>query len=681
MTGSMSVAITSQDELTEWLEHKPREWALVIAVRAALRVLPIALDPEEYIDGIVRSRFALTVFRAIAISSGASTIPTDDIAAAYAASAADTYAAAAADTYPASTSGARAGAAAESASAAAYATAFACASANAAYGVANAAALAVAHAADAAGYTNAAADAFAADSAAAAASVAIWQSISNDLSALENGIGLNELFSQPLWQERPDWFDQSWDNAKRWMSRNKDGFQIWREWYLGRLEGTAHTFAGFDQEAEREFFTRLFAQDDDWWDREPAEVNRDIAGWVEELRKTKDSVGFFISYASENEAAAREVAEVLDELGKSYLVQYRDFAQQNFVNAMNDAMRRSSRLIALYSPDYIGSDHCNAEWNYFYNRDPSSAQRRILAFKLESGDLKPLMEQIVYRDLSTLRMAERKDAIREWIGWEPPNATRESVVNAVTANLSPRIVENEPGQLDTGPDPVFDKPEYPAELARALGALRMILNLVREDSNNLPTMMQRSLSHYDEEFTRGGANSSWGGLDRLISIITDGLANVSGEEFSPGQKKALEELIAAHKECMASLKNADIQKRDLAAIPVKAADREAIDDLVSKLKDFFAQLSNLGATSERLDKHVDDLIEQGRDFAFDAGVPDADQKPQNAKRRYLLYIGGVGIAALHAAGSMASISSAPAAQQIITAGQQLVEAFFRIVGL
>ncbi|MEL7319351.1 MAG: hypothetical protein AAFN04_12020 [Pseudomonadota bacterium] len=88
-----------------------------------------------------------------------------------------------------------------------------------------------------------------------------------------------------FWDKRPDWFEVVWGRAAKWLSRPEDGFEIWREWYYGRLEGLSHAFADFDDEADEEFFRWIGEQDDDWWKREPREVNADIKAKVEELRK------------------------------------------------------------------------------------------------------------------------------------------------------------------------------------------------------------------------------------------------------------------------------------------------------------------------------------------------------------------------------------------------------------
>lgn len=656
----MGIEIASGQQLEAWLEEKPREWSHVIAVRAALRALPLTCDPVEFTDRTVDPYLPLVVFRVSAISSGAAKIPPDGIGLA-------------------------------AALAAAHNAAFAAARAADLTPAANAAVRAVTHAADAA-YAYAAdvdvhyaADAgFATDAAYAAADAAaltdFWQVVEGDCQALEGDSEPEKLLLLHLWPYAPEWWCTSWDAARRWLSRPEYGFEIWREWYYGRLEGLPHVFAGFSDEADRRFYGQILEYDDGWWSRDPAEVNADIKALVESLRKPKDAVDFFISYASEDEATARAVAAVLDDLGHSCIVQYRDFAQGNWINQMDAAMERAERLIPLYSQHYVGSDHCKTEWNHFYNLDPSAAERRIVAFRLDHADLKPMMDQIVYKDLTTVPRAEREQAMRDWIAWEPLPVTRENVAKTVTTHLDPGVIENEKGQLDTTPDPDLNTPEIPAELARAMDELRMMLNLVRQSERNLSRMMQHSLKLYDDHFTERGKDSSWGGLDRYIAVLTDGMLSMSSGELRE-EKAALEQLIAAHGKCMAALRNVEGQLRELANIPLEKADQAAIDDLIDKLAEVTGKARELGATTQEYDQHAQNLIDQGRDFTFEAGAPDADAKPDNARKRFLRYVGGFAIATVTLLGSLASIRSAPETQQLLAAGERLVQAFFRMVGL
>ncbi len=235
----MAVEITSREELQAWLEDKPREWAQVIALRGALRVLPMVADPENREVTSKRPELTFSSLRALAVSSVAAKVPTDDTVRA---------------------------AAAAAARAAAYNPAYAAAAA-----------------ARAAAYYPASAAA-----AAAAARAAAWEQVSADCTDLES-MTPEALLSKPLWNTRPDWFQHTWGRASQWLSRPEDNFEIWREWYYGRLEGLPHAFADFDDEADEAFYRWIIEQTDDWWKREPREVNADIRDFVDGLRRPKTS--------------------------------------------------------------------------------------------------------------------------------------------------------------------------------------------------------------------------------------------------------------------------------------------------------------------------------------------------------------------------------------------------------
>ncbi len=261
----MAVEITSREELEAWLEDKPREWAQVIAARAAFRVLPIAIDPEAYKMRAIDPRVALAVCRAISVSLGAARIPSNGFAS---------------------------DAAANASGNAEYVFRYAQATADYANSPGDASAAISAFwsvvSASSTGHTKANADTIAAQAVSLAAeatdAAAIWGSSSTDLNALESGINITELLNQPVWGERPDWFVKNWGNVVRWMSRKVDGFEIWREWYYGRLEGLPHAFADFDDQADTAFCKQILKYDDDWWSRPPAEVNADITALVDGLR-------------------------------------------------------------------------------------------------------------------------------------------------------------------------------------------------------------------------------------------------------------------------------------------------------------------------------------------------------------------------------------------------------------
>ncbi len=653
----MSVEITSREELEAWLDGKPREWMSSIACRSALREFPHVADPSKWGASGVNANVALAVFRCVALAIYIDADPLKRAAARF--SAAENI----------NTQMVRAPhnrRALESAFSAKDAILSA---------ASNHRPFVLKH---------------------AVASISLnshfyshhgdesdlaWANVSSDCDAFQDGVEPAALKTRQLFAARPSTFEKSWASASRWLSRPEDGFSIWREWYYGRLEGLTHAFARFDDQADTEFYEEILKHSKNFWSRSPAKVNADITALVDSLRKPKDAVAYFISYTSKDEPAAREVADVLDELGKSYIVQYRDFKQRDFAVAMNDALSRSERIIPLYSKGYVRSDHCLTEWNHYYKLDPSFEDRKVVGFLLEPTDFPPLMDRVNYQSLMDLTGARRRIAIREWIDPSIPRTTRDWVRGVLMSTISPQIVHDNDNRLVLAPNPVFDEPEFPAELASALVELRMLLDLVRDQTFNLSSFMQRALRRYDETIEDAGADAHWGALDRMMAIVSDGLEQMREEEFSPGQRSTLSQIIAAHNNCMTSLRDPDLRARDTASIPAVNGDAADLSALVKGLEEISVELKNDDRTSEEFDAHVGDFINEGREFEYEASSMKEGDKASWAMRRYVLNVGGFGFGLLTALGSLASISATPAGRAALAAAQKLVDDFYRIIGL
>jgi hypothetical protein len=663
---AMAVSVSSREELEAWLENKPREWAQVIAPRAALRVLPLCCDPDLFRDRNVDPRLPMAVLRASTISSGAHDATPDDIAyAEFAQSAgrAANAAGAVAEAYG-SAAAAYAAAATGTTAYAAAAEAYA-ATGTAAY--ADAAATAAAYAATG---TAAYAD--------AAAYAAVWRIIQSDCQSLDEGVTPEKLLRLHLWPEAPDWWSEAWDRARRWLSRPEDGFEIWREWYYGRIEGLPHAFGDFDDEADTAFYRWIVQQDDEWWSREPREVNADIKAKVDGLRAPphQPKADFFISYAEGDEAILAQLLHALEALGKTSITPYRGGSDLVYP----DASEGAERFIALYSENYMRSQACQTEWMQAYLLDVETVEKRMIAFRFDHADLKPLMNGLSFHDLSRVPPARRKDAMAKWVEWKPLPLSRDNVEQTLTKVLDPAVIATKDGKLDTVPDPVLNRAELPSELANAMNALRLMLDLARLGERNLSSMMQGALRLYDDHFTQRGKDSSWGGLDRYMTVLAEGAADLSGGEMRE-EKAALEQLVAAHGQCMDALGSLDEQMRELANVPIGNADQQAIDGLIDALRDFRDQTQEHEASTEDYDQQITALVDQGRDFAFEAGKPDADVRPDIARKRFLRYVGGFGIKTLSILGSLASIRSTDEAESLARYAKKVVDKFFEMIGL
>ena len=73
------VSIGNETQLRNWLNGKPKEFAQVIAMRAALRILPVAGRsvelPDDQLEQFQKLRLMLTTFRALFISWAARVYP------------------------------------------------------------------------------------------------------------------------------------------------------------------------------------------------------------------------------------------------------------------------------------------------------------------------------------------------------------------------------------------------------------------------------------------------------------------------------------------------------------------------------------------------------------------------------------------------------------------------------
>lgn len=387
---------SDRKQVRRWLAAKPREVAVVFAARAALRATPLLADllgPRG--GGAARAGrdIVLPLFRAMAAPWVAGRYhPTHGAGAAAraAAYASDAARDAASDTDAVS----YVKAAVEAARAAAYA-------AYAAYAPTDA------FTNDAPSYANAAADAASYDAGAAAA----------DAGFIDQHVKASTLAARPLWlTEVPAWTHDAWQRLEQALLKENKDWRVWTDWYRARLEGRPANEA-------LEVARVLIANE--IWKQGPRAVNAEIARLIAQheksepaAKKTSQDWDFFLSYNKEDEAFARWIEKLLAAAGLSVFAQLSDMpAGSNFVREMQRGLANSSRFIALLSPGYVKSDHCQAEWSAAYNTDPGGTARKLVPFLVRVAELPPLARQIVYKSLVGLSPADAAAAILQAIGY------------------------------------------------------------------------------------------------------------------------------------------------------------------------------------------------------------------------------------------------------------------------
>ncbi len=250
--------VVDQKSFERWLTSLPKEQSIPISVilahRIAMRVLPLAAMPQDFGEPHFASAL-VKVLRCGAITQVACTYSTKEIRAA-----ADSAYLNAVHRAPLNT---------RAAWAAADTAAFETSSTNS--DVAKKAAQTAAFAS------------FASDRA-----PDIWNCLGRDLRLLEEGISVANLLEIPLWTERYEWWNYAWNTMQRIPTvpeNTLDRWDIWLEWYRNVSFGfPAFANCGDNLKA----LERRIALGDgrkDFWDREPGDINREIALWIDEARR------------------------------------------------------------------------------------------------------------------------------------------------------------------------------------------------------------------------------------------------------------------------------------------------------------------------------------------------------------------------------------------------------------
>jgi tetratricopeptide (TPR) repeat protein len=121
-------------------------------------------------------------------------------------------------------------------------------------------------------------------------------------------------------------------------------------------------------------------------------------GAVEAKRKT-----LFISRAGSDADFAAEIGRILEAAGYGVILQQWDFANRHFMERMHEALSGGARVVALLSPEYLGSDHCQAEWMNAIAGDPLNRNGRLILLRVAECEPPGLLAGLAYCDVVPIR--------------------------------------------------------------------------------------------------------------------------------------------------------------------------------------------------------------------------------------------------------------------------------------
>jgi hypothetical protein len=172
-----------------------------------------------------------------------------------------------------------------------------------------------------------------------------------------------------------------------------------------------------------------------------------IASPTERSDTPGDKRDFFVSFNRADRPWATWIAWVLEEKGYSVFFQDWDF-RGNFVLDMDEALKRSTRMVAVLSPDFLASNFTAPEWAARFAQDPRSRQGLLIPVRVRECEIEGLLAQITYADLTGCEEAEAQQRLLERV--------KKAVDPSYRAKPATR-----PGFPGGPPRQVPDRPRFP----------------------------------------------------------------------------------------------------------------------------------------------------------------------------------------------------------------------------
>ena len=136
---------------------------------------------------------------------------------------------------------------------------------------------------------------------------------------------------------------------------------------------------------------------------------------------------FFISYNKADATWAEWIAWVLEEHGKTVVIQAWDFRPGgNFVLAIQSATQNCDRTIAVLSEDYLNALYTQPEWAAAFKQDPTSRHRKLLPIRVAPCQPTGMLAALAYVDMVGKSEVEAEPLLLEALKERGKPATRPS---------------------------------------------------------------------------------------------------------------------------------------------------------------------------------------------------------------------------------------------------------------
>jgi TIR domain len=431
---------------------------------------------------------------------------------------------------------------------------------------------------------------------------------------------------------------------------------------------------------------------EDFWEREPEEINAEIVGWLREKgwRAKEPEFDFFLSFNKDDLDEAKFISDTLEDEGYSVFSQFNDMKAGNFVGLMNRGLEGMSRFIAVYSPDYFKSPSCSGEWQAALTFDASGNSGKFIAYMVRISAPPAILRGIIYHPLYHLPKDKKKAAILQAVLIPATPRDRAAQRHAAKMAVSPDVIIDSSGQrIDLGSNSIFDQVHADTDLFDLPERIRQVAAQLSEllAGRNNCYSIKMSLDAIVGELDARGLDCSLGLLADQIEFIQmdieSGDSSLLMEVNNTGTRfKKLFDLFAsmrAHypldqsreaifRQANINIKSVDQMEevhKELAYAIQTAADEDLVTDHYKQV------IENRIRVTKDVLSIPDPIVPQSDDLDFVAREEDRFVRVQTSKRRALAQDAAIADKTIEVAASLATIADS-------TAGKALIEVMKRL---
>jgi hypothetical protein len=539
-----------------------------------------------------------------------------------------------------------------------------------------------------------------------ASDATIWNALTNDATALINGIDPKQLVNMPLWlNDTPNWWLEQFETLKSacdTLSKTdaqKTGWLVWMDWLQSRFDGSPEW--GLSQLDLDEILPRIGTGDnrENFWDRDPEVINTEIASWltakgwrVKSTPPTTTQLDFFLSYQENDKTVAELISETLEGAGYSVFSQFNDLKTGDFRGDIAENIEKADRFIAVYSPDYFESEWCKEELKFALKKYSPNSSKKIIPFTVKKcvvpKDFKVLgssltLHSIIHTSLYHLPAEEKKTKILEIVNVQVTPQDRVAQRQAAQETVSSNVMLDPNGRVGVGKNELYDQVHADNDLfnlpRRMLDRINQLKILLAP--KNAAQSIQLCLDDIYDELLVNDVNCSIGLLkDNIIQIKLD-LENGNGEflKDDDNYKQRFNTLFDLYDKMVSHYPLDQEREKIYASSDIEMKSPEIMQNEFEQLnanvqagydagifnEDFVkAAKSRIRITNDSL-KIPDVILRPSDDPEFDKQEQERSQNVQNYKKRSLVQLGAFSDKTVDVASKIVAISDSPTTQKVI----------------